>query len=45
MPTDWIGIALSLIIILGIIFIVIAKIQGDRVIDVLQQFMEVLRGK
>jgi hypothetical protein len=45
MPTDYLGIALSLIIILGIIFIVIAKIQGDRVIDVLTQFLDAMKGK
>jgi len=41
---DWFGIAVALLIILAIIFIVIAKIQGDRVVDVLQQFLEFVKG-
>jgi hypothetical protein len=44
MPTDWMGIGLSLIIVLAIIAIVIAKIQGDRVVDVMEQFLEFVKG-
>lgn len=45
MPTDWLGIGLATLIILAIIAIVVAKIQGDRVVDVLYQFLEFMRGK
>lgn len=45
MPTDWLGIAMALLIILFIIAIVIAKIQGDRVVDVFSQFLEFMKGK
>lgn len=45
MPVDWIGIFLSIIIILLIFAIVIAKIQGDRVVDVFTQFFEIMKGK
>lgn len=44
MPTDWLGIGIAVLIVLAIILIVIAKIQGDRVVDVLQQFLEFVRG-
>jgi len=44
METDWMGIGLSLLIVLAIILIVIAKIQGDRVVDVLTQFLEFVKG-
>lgn len=43
MPTDWFGIALAVLIILAIILIVIAKIQGDRVVDVLSQLLDFVR--
>ena len=44
MPTDWLGIGLSIMIVLMIIAIVVAKIQGDRVIDVMAQFLDFVRG-
>ena len=44
MTTDWLGIGISTLIILFIILIVIAKVQGDRVIDVLKQIFGVFRG-
>lgn len=44
MPVDWFGIGISALIIIGIILIVIAKMQGDRVVDVLEQFLEFMRG-
>lgn len=44
MPTDWLGISISVLIILMIIFIVIAKIQGERVIDVVGQFIDLIKG-
>lgn len=43
--TDWFGILLTLLIILAIIVIVIAKVQGDRFIDVLEQFLDFAKGK
>ena len=43
--TDWLGISLALLIIIGIILIVIAKVQGDRVVDVVTQFIELVKGK
>ena len=43
--TDWLGIGISVLIILMIIFIVIAKIQGDRVVDVMSQFLDFMKGK
>lgn len=45
MPTDWFGIALATLIILAIILIVIAKIQGDRVVDVLAQILSFVKGR
>lgn len=45
MAADWFGIGIAVLIILAIILIVIAKIQGDRVVDVLQQFLEFVKGK
>lgn len=45
MPVDWFGIGIAVLIILAIILIVIAKIQGDRVVDVLYQFLEFVRSK
>lgn len=45
MPTDWVGIGIALLIILTIIVIVIAKIQGDRVVDVLSQMFSLMRGE
>lgn len=45
MAADWIGISITIIIILAIIFIVIAKIQGDRVVDVLGQILDFVKGK
>ena len=44
MPTDWMGIGLSLLIVLAIILIIVAKIQGDRVVDVMQQFLDFMKG-
>ena len=40
---DWVGTGISLLIILAIIFIVIAKIQGDRVVDVLEQMLAFIK--
>jgi hypothetical protein len=45
MPADWIGIILTAIIVLALIFIVIAKMQGDRVVDVLEQILDFVKGK
>lgn len=45
MPTDWLGIGIAVAIVLAIILIVIAKVQGDRVVDVLAQILEFVRGK
>ena len=45
METDWLGIGLTLIIILAIILIIWAKIQGDRVVDVLAQIRDLMRGE
>ena len=45
MQTDWLGIGLTLIIILAIILIIWAKIQGDRVVDVLAQIRDLMRGE
>jgi len=42
--TDLLGVGLTFLIILAIIFIVIAKVQGDRVIDVLEQFTDFMKG-
>lgn len=42
---DWFGIGLTLLIILFMILIIIAKVQGDRVIDVLTQFLEFMKGE
>lgn len=44
MPFDWLGIGISLLIILAIILIIIAKVQGDRVVDVMEQFLDFLKG-
>jgi hypothetical protein len=44
MTVDYFGAALAVIIILAIIIIVIAKIQGDRFIDVLSQILEFIKG-
>jgi hypothetical protein len=43
-PIDWLGTSVSLLIILAIILIVVAKIQGDRVIDVMEQFLDFMKG-
>ena len=45
METDWLGIGLTLIIILAIILIIWAKIQGDKVVDVLAQIRDLMRGE
>lgn len=42
---DWLGVSLSLLIILAIIIIVIAKVQGDRVVDVLSELLAFIRGE
>lgn len=44
MPVDWAGMGVAALVILAIIAIVIAKIQGDRVVDVLQQFVDFMKG-
>jgi hypothetical protein len=43
--TDWLGAALTFFIIFFMIVIIIAKIQGQRVIDVLAQFRDLIRGQ
>lgn len=43
--TDWLGILLTLLIILAIIAIIVAKVQGDRVVDVLEQFVDFMKGE
>ena len=43
--TDWLGMGISLVIILFIILIVWAKIQGDKVVDVLAQIRDFIEGK
>lgn len=42
---DWAGFLLAILIILSIIIIVIAKVQGDRFVDVLQQILEFMKGE
>jgi hypothetical protein len=42
--TDWLGIGITVLIILLFFLIVVAKIQGDRVIDVLAQFLDFMKG-
>lgn len=42
--TDWLGILLSVIIILLIFTIIVAKIQGDKVVDVFTQILEAMKG-
>lgn len=42
---DWLGIGLSVLIILGIIIIIVAKVQGDRVVDVLEQIADFVKGR
>ena len=44
MPADWLGIGVAILIILAIILIIIAKVQGDRVVDVLEQFFDFMKG-
>ena len=44
MPTDWLGISIAVLIILAIILIIIAKVQGDRVVDVLGQLLDFIKG-
>lgn len=45
MQADWVGISVSVLIILMIFLIIVAKIQGDRVIDVLEQFLDFVKGE
>jgi hypothetical protein len=42
--TDWLGMGLALLIVLAIILIIVAKVQGDRVVDVLGQIMDFVKG-
>ena len=42
---DWLGTSVAILIILAIILIVIAKVQGDRVVDVLEQILDFVRGE
>jgi hypothetical protein len=42
--TDWLGIGISVLIIFGGILIIIAKVQGDRVVDVMQQFVDFMKS-
>ena len=44
MGTDWFGFILSLIIVISLIIIVIAKLQGDTFVDVLQQLWDFVKG-
>lgn len=44
MPIDWLGASITLLIILAGILIIIAKVQGDRIVDVLEQFLEFMKG-
>jgi signal transduction histidine kinase len=44
MAFDWFGATISLIIIFALILIVVAKLQGDRVVDVLQQMLDFIKG-
>lgn len=44
MPTDWVGLGIAVLIILTLIIIIIAKVQGDRVVDVLGQIFELAKG-
>jgi hypothetical protein len=41
---DWFGFILSLIIVLSLIVIVIAKLQGDTFVAVLQQIWDFIKG-
>lgn len=45
MTTDWLGIGISVFILCAIILIVWAKIQGDRVVDVLAQIRDLMKGQ
>jgi hypothetical protein len=44
MPIDWVGVSITAFIILAIILIVIAKMQGDKVVDVLGQILDFMKG-
>ena len=44
MNTDWLGMGLTVLIILFIILIIWAKVQGDRLIDVLSEIKDFMRG-
>lgn len=43
MTTDWVGMGISLLIVLFIILIVWAKIRGDDIIDILSDIRDFIR--
>jgi hypothetical protein len=42
---DWLGAGLTILIILAIILIIVAKIQGQRIVDVLAQIRDLAKGE
>lgn len=42
--TDWLGIILSLLIVIFIILLVWAKVQGDTVVSILSEIRDFLKG-
>ena len=42
---DWIGIGITVIILLFLILIIWAKTQGDTIIDILREIREFMKGE
>ena len=45
MPTDWIGLSITLAIVLFLMLLVWAKMQGDTIIDILSDIRDFMRGE
>jgi hypothetical protein len=43
--TDWLGILLSIAIVLFIILMVWAKVQGDTVVEILSEIRDFMKGE
>lgn len=42
--TDWLGTSITIVIILFIILLIWAKVQGDKLIDILSDIRDFMRG-
>jgi hypothetical protein len=45
MATDWIGLGITIAIVLFLVLLVWAKMQGDTIIEILSEIRDFMRGE